>query len=120
MTDEELAALLGTVKTPGIRPEEQIKVDGQVAENFAAWVAAGADTAKPLWRVKAVEPAKRAAAERLLRKAADFHTPKVGMRLKSGPIRDGKALVLWAAVKRMEQTTDETAETPETADSPAA
>ena len=102
LSEEDLAALLGETRTPGIRPTEQLRVDAQVADNYAAWVAAGSDPAKPVWKVKAVEPQKRGETEKLLRKAADFHTPKVGMRTKRGPIRDGKALVIWAAVKRME------------------
>ena len=108
LDDAALAELLGETKTPGVRPAEQIKVDEQVKANFAEWSANGADTSKPVWKVKAVAPHKRQETEKLLRKAADIlKDPPVGMRIKTGPIRDGKALVIWAAVKRME-----TAETP--------
>jgi hypothetical protein len=106
MTEEELAELLGETRTPGVRPTQQLVIDQQVAENYAEWMAAGANTSKPKWKVKKVAPEKRDATERRLRNAADFHTPQVGMRIKKGPIRDGKATVLWAAVKRMETSTD--------------
>ena len=108
LSDEALAALLGETKTPGIRPTQQLVIDEQVAENYAAWVAAGENTSKPIWKVKAVAPEKRNATERRLRNAADFHKPQVGMRIKTGPIRDGKAMVIWAAVKRMEQSAEGT------------
>lgn len=106
LSDDALAALLGETRTPGIRPTQQLIIDEQVAGNYAEWVAAGENTSKPVWKVKAVDPAKRQATERRLRNAADFHKPAVGMRIKTGPIRDGKAMVIWAAVKRMEVTSD--------------
>jgi hypothetical protein len=116
LDDDALAALLGETRSPGIRLPEQIVIDGQVAANHAAWVAAGSNAAKPLWKVKAVAIHKRDETEKMLRKAAEFQEPQVGMRIKMGPIREGKATVIWAAVKRMERETDEAQTSEATAD----